>query len=352
MEIISSRGHLFSLEIPRFCAAYIIFYGHFVHFYMYYGIEEEKGLFFDLLSPFGSLAVPFFFMLSGVVFCHGYGKKINNGEISPLVFAIRRFARLYPLHILTLLIVTFFQFLVFAKTGEYFIYEFNDTFHFILNLFFASHWGFQQGSNFNSPVWSVSHEVIIYFLFFVSIFFMRGIMSFRSSLLLIFSILTVLRILLFDAFLIKSIWLFFLGSVIYIVVTYFSQKSNKFYLFVSYSIIVLLLWNLSSELIRLGLPFGFIGPTLIVFLLLLERFVELRKMTHFNYVARLLGNLTYSTYLMHFPIQLLMVTFSLYVIEVNLISNLTLFAYIILVLLISRIVYLKFETPAKKKILR
>jgi peptidoglycan/LPS O-acetylase OafA/YrhL len=50
--------------------------------------------------------------------------------------------------------------------GAYFVYPLNDAYHFILNLFFASAWGLEKGFSFNAPIWSVSVEVLLYAVFF------------------------------------------------------------------------------------------------------------------------------------------------------------------------------------------
>ena len=41
----------------------------------------------------------------------------------------------------------------------------NDWYHFILHLFFASDWGFQNNLSFNAPIWFMS--TLIQFLFFL-----------------------------------------------------------------------------------------------------------------------------------------------------------------------------------------
>jgi peptidoglycan/LPS O-acetylase OafA/YrhL len=81
-------------------------------------------------------------------------------------FAMLRFSRLYPLHLATLLIVLALQWLYSARYGQTFVYLFNDAAHFVMNLFFANWWGFQSGESFNGPSWSVSAEVLIYIVFF------------------------------------------------------------------------------------------------------------------------------------------------------------------------------------------
>lgn len=52
----------------------------------------------------GQLAVDFFFALSGFVIVHAYGEQLTSGA-ERVRFLIRRFGRLYPLHLATLLLV-------------------------------------------------------------------------------------------------------------------------------------------------------------------------------------------------------------------------------------------------------
>lgn len=55
------------------------------------------------LTPGRYLAVDFFFVLSGYVLAHAYGRALADG-LSPLAFMRMRFARLYPLYLLGLLL--------------------------------------------------------------------------------------------------------------------------------------------------------------------------------------------------------------------------------------------------------
>jgi peptidoglycan/LPS O-acetylase OafA/YrhL len=121
---------------------------------------------YALLWPFydyGGVAVQAFWVLSGVVFAVTYCRE--DVRFSLRDFAIRRFSRLYPLHLATLLLVAAIQALSFAVFGTHQVYENNDAYHFVLQLFFASSWGFQVGDSFNGPIWSVSVEIIAYAMF-------------------------------------------------------------------------------------------------------------------------------------------------------------------------------------------
>lgn len=78
-----------------------------------------------------------------------------------------RFSRLYPLHVATLIAVAGLQILFRAGHGGVdFAFAPNDWWHFGLHLAFASNWGFESGLTFNGPIWSVSREVVIYAVFF------------------------------------------------------------------------------------------------------------------------------------------------------------------------------------------
>lgn len=112
----------------------------------------------------GELAVPLFWILSGFVFAIAYG-RFGKG-LSLWQFWLRRFARLYPLHFLTLLIVAGLQAVSMGVFGAWQVYGNNDLPHFLLHLFFASNW-FTMESSFNGPIWSVSIEELIYFVFLI-----------------------------------------------------------------------------------------------------------------------------------------------------------------------------------------
>ncbi len=58
------------------------------------------------LPPFAniSLWVDFFFVLSGFVIAHAYLDRLRTG-LGLGTFMVRRFARLYPLHLFTLILV-------------------------------------------------------------------------------------------------------------------------------------------------------------------------------------------------------------------------------------------------------
>jgi peptidoglycan/LPS O-acetylase OafA/YrhL len=163
---------LIGLELLRFLAALGVLVWHYQHFmFVGHGGEWDPNRlpFRWLFAPFyayGYSGVELFWCISGFIFTWKYGPVISRAGLSFGWFAWLRFSRLYPLHLATLLIVAVLQQLYFAHYGQTFVYLYNDVRHFILNLFFANWWGFQSGESFNGPSWSISAEVLIYGLFF------------------------------------------------------------------------------------------------------------------------------------------------------------------------------------------
>jgi len=168
-----SRPRLYSLDALRGLAALGVVLWHWQHFFskgmgLPYRIESLP--FFGALFPFyrfGWLAVFLFFSLSGFVFFWLYARGLRERTIPARTFFVFRFARLYPLHAVTLLAVLAGQTLFRHRNGFDFVYVHNDLRHFILNLFMASSWGLEKGWSFNGPFWSVSVEVFLYAVFFL-----------------------------------------------------------------------------------------------------------------------------------------------------------------------------------------
>jgi len=149
---------------------------HYKHFYfsapgaLASDFDPSTQPFYSFLKIFynmGYNAVQLFFVISGFVFFFVYYKSLCDQKLSGFHYFVVRFSRLYPLHAATLLIVALGQWNSIRVTGQFTVYPYNDFYHFVLQLFFASHWGLQLGESFNGPVWSLSLEVVVYFVFYV-----------------------------------------------------------------------------------------------------------------------------------------------------------------------------------------
>jgi peptidoglycan/LPS O-acetylase OafA/YrhL len=165
--------YLYALDLIRVIAAYVVVLSHWNVLFWdpLTGSNTDLSIlpFAPYLYPFyhsGSKAVDLFFLLSGFVFFWLYRQRISSKDISISEFARVRFARLYPLHLATLLIVGAGQWALVKNWGFSYLQTKNDLPHFALNVFFASSWGLEVGPSFNTPIWSVSVEVLIYTVFF------------------------------------------------------------------------------------------------------------------------------------------------------------------------------------------
>ena len=119
----------------------------------------------NILWPFytmGYYAVQLFWTISGFVFSAVYGNNIR----STASFIIARFARLYPLHFITLIVVTLLEFISIGLTGTTQVFGNFDKYHFVLNLMMVPY--FPGGYSFNGPVWSIIVELVIYVAFWLS----------------------------------------------------------------------------------------------------------------------------------------------------------------------------------------
>lgn len=175
-----------SLTSLRFVAAAWVVVFHFKEFF--------KGTALDT-SPFanyGFLGVDFFFVLSGFVLAHVYWPKLQAGRFDYWNFLVRRVGRVYPLHVLTLA-VTLALSIVAAKVGVIYT-EWNLGEWMTLpkgeilrglfaHLTMIHAWGSTKGLLFNLPSWSISAEWFAYLLFPVFALFMQPLLRWPSVLL-------------------------------------------------------------------------------------------------------------------------------------------------------------------------
>lgn len=124
------------------------------------------------LAEVGYLFVDFFFVLSGFVMTHAYAARIADG-LGFRTFLVRRLARLYPLHLLTLLLWGGYVLAKIAAAAALELQD-EDPLHgqtvasFAANLLLLHAAGATDGLTWNYPSWSVSAETAAYLLFFAA----------------------------------------------------------------------------------------------------------------------------------------------------------------------------------------
>jgi peptidoglycan/LPS O-acetylase OafA/YrhL len=340
--------------VLRFICALAILLWHYQHFFFNGTYDDAHALairpgfpFYSVLKlayEHGAEAVQLFWMISGFIFYRQYADSIGFRHVGVYDFSVRRFSRLYPLHMATLLLVAALQIVYSHGHGMPFIYPQNSTSDFALQTIFASNWFSWQTYSFNGPIWSVSVEILIYALFFFVVRFM-GSAAWTS---LIASGLALLAI---------SRWAPDVAISIQVPVC-------AFYFFAGGTI-----QRISG--FRMALPLSILGGVAAVAALCVmdgheyQVVVTLAGMFCFLLMAALvgdtkaarplirkftfLGNATYSSYLIHFPIQIAIVlAVDAAAVDRSLFFNpLALVLYLALVITLALAVHRWFEVPAQ-----
>jgi len=124
--------------------------------------EDASG--FSLIER-SRLAVDFFFILSGFVLAHVYGKQVRSGSYSHRRFLIARFARIYPAHIAMLAFMGGLAILA-MMLGQSFQADLYTVSGWLSAAALIHSW-FPAGlpNEWNGPSWSLSAEWGAYLLF-------------------------------------------------------------------------------------------------------------------------------------------------------------------------------------------
>ena len=339
---------LLGLEILRFCCALAVVLNHYKFFAESAGAGALDFAHYPL-SPFlaplyqwGQLGLQLFWMISGFVFVWKYGEVIAGHAISARKFLWLRLSRLYPLHFVTLLLVGALQPVHVLLTGHSFVYGPNDGVQFALNLAMATQWGLIAPQTFNGPFWSVSAEVLIYAVFFGVVW------RFGSS--IVVCALAMLAatglVMLADLPAAFCAMMFFAGGITALLFAEHGRSPRA--VVIAFVMLMAALAAISATLMS-GVTLSprmlpmWVAPPLMFLMAcdgkLLDRFAR---------PIEAAGNLTYSTYLCHFPMQLaLAIAVAVFEIELPLSSPAFLAVYLGAVLIVGRLVFVAFERPAQ-----
>ena len=344
----NNKQTLYGIEILRFISAFAILVWHYQHFYFLNKTQFiiENQPFYQNLKFFytyGFQGVNFFWCVSGFIFYWKYSSIMKT--INAKTFFLLRFARLYPLHFLTLILVSFLQLIYFSTEGNFFLDLNNNFFHFFLQVFMASYWGFEEGHSFNSPIWSISLEILVYFLFY---FLVKNFSSSNIANILMILICLGMKIIyeynahaFFDCAL-----FFFVGGFIALNLNIF-KKLRYLKILSSLAVVIALIISLENNLTDIN-NFTYIFQ-LFSYPLILLIFFDLKfKNDNLKKISNILGNLTYSSYLLHLPTQILIII----LLPKNLIldyayNNFFFISYMLFVLVISFFSYKYFENPMR-----
>jgi peptidoglycan/LPS O-acetylase OafA/YrhL len=348
------------LDILRGLASLAVVLGHYQHFYVIapgklaHGFTKSSLPLYSLFWPFyehAAMAVHMFYVLSGFVFYFIYCDAIRNKKVSAYNFAILRFSRLYPLHFITLIFVTIMQIAALSSMGNFFIFQINDVRHFLLNLFFAQNWGLEYGLSFNGPTWSVSVEILLYAVFF-ALAFAAG-RSVAAAFAAMLSGLFMSKLLYgygygsFSA-IGYGLFCFFAGGICFLAWERFRCRSGPLPLLVGLMTLALSAVGFSytrtaHNTLSDAFLYGGCFPSVVFLLAAIQ---SIRHNTGRS--LKVIGDITYATYLLHFPIQLVVVyVAACYGIMISYGDPSTLLIFLSGVIALSVLTYYFFERPAQ-----
>lgn len=301
------KQKLLGLEGLRFAAAFAVLLWHYQHF-AYLGLHPLKmpagslvwHSWLGVVYKHGYLGVHVFWGISGFIFFWRYSQAIAHRQVSAWAFFVRRFSRLYPLHLLTLVLIAVLQGIYFSGYGMFFVDKHNDTRHFLLHVFMASNWGLEKGYSFNSSIWSVSVELLVYVMFFVLCLHVR-----RQAWVVLFMIALSLCLRRYIKWypVIECALFFYLGALSALLYDRFPLRSGK--RLISCIILLVLCAGLNwytASFWDLRIRYRLFVPVVL--------YVLAHPWFSPGWVATLLtrtGALTYGMYLIHFPLQLMIV---------------------------------------------
>lgn len=352
-EKVQTIKHFLAIDVFRGIAAIVILIWHYQNFLWKPGTTETDGLidvdrtiqpYYDSLMPIytnGYWAVQAFWVISGFVFAYVYCNKKTKG----IDFANARFSRLYPLHFITLIFITCLQSMSLKELGYYQMVNSNSAAGFSQHLLFISAWGFPSGGGFNGPIWSVSVEIAIYILFF-----------FLARRLFIFGLLFPLFIVVVTWGMIHAdgpVWnfalcayFFFIGAILYYWLVKFNH--NIFMMLVPIIISAGYFYYLIVNGFQNHMRFYDVSVFLFVSVVLAIGWLDFWRKTHvvlkpFKWV----GDLTYSTYLWHFPIQvMILIIFAYFGFNQEMFTHKrAMVIWLIAMIIIGRLSFLYIEKP-------
>ncbi len=339
---------LLGLELLRFLTAFAILLFHYRQFAFVGG--REVGLVQDQLPIYwlfgplyqsGPYAVRIFWCISGFIFFWKYRDAVGGRLLDGWRFFVLRFSRLYPLHLVTLLFVAALQPLYFKLTGSFFVYENNDALHFLLQLLMASNATTQEALSFNGPIWSISVEVLVYFFFFVMLLATR---SWLLNLVVIAFSLTI------PGQIADCFAFFYAGGLAAIARQHVTSRPLTVEGASWLALGVFLLcgyWLTNGRLESIGLLVMLICTPMLLYSLSREMVLPARL----QQIVEAAGNMTYSSYLLQFPIQLaMMLGFALIRAPAPIYDNAFFGLYVGTTLLASYLSYRYFEAPAQRLI--
>ena len=350
---------LLGLELMRFVCALSVLLWHYQHFYVVgpatSALAHDHAVqpLASWLAPFyghGWLGVQAFWALSGFIFFWKYGQAVADGKVAAGRFAWLRFSRLYPLHLVTLLamlpLIAWYR----AQAGQDYVYTHNDVAHFVLQLFLASDWAGRSEWSFNGPIWSISIEVLAYAVFF-ALSRLGWVRPWQIGT-VIAATGAVYALKLTPHPLVLCLFFFYLGGLTHAVWRGLQACPLKRQRLVQLGMVGALVLGTALAATGVLRPMFYVALLSPVAMLALLAWVQPRS-ERLAQALTTLGHTTYASYLLHFPLQLLVANLSgADPSRLPLHSPWWLLGYLVLTFVLAALTYRWLEAPAQDALRR
>jgi peptidoglycan/LPS O-acetylase OafA/YrhL len=312
----------------------------------------------------GPIAVGYFYVLSGFIMAIAYyqPEKKNQNTINKKKYWIARFARIYPIYLLALLLIVAAKFKALAENWL----------ELPLHLTLLQSWIPGYPITLNTPGWSLSVEAFFYLCF---PFLLIWAYKLGTKSLAIFTVflwlatqVTLLTLLNSSEYAPKSLLhdfiyynpLMHLNSFLagFLCGIYLKnnpatkRKSNILWLMISFALIFLLIWarpHLENFLgIKLAFTNGLLAPAFLFFIVVLARHKGfITKIFSYSWLI-LLGDASYSLYILQKPVHGIYDKIIMQRIPLSEITHFYIFLFMLIVISILSYKYL--ETPMRRAI--
>jgi peptidoglycan/LPS O-acetylase OafA/YrhL len=344
---------LLGLEIVRFVSAVAVLFWHYQNLWStQYGktgfVREAQPLYhyFSLFYQFGLYGVQVFWSISGYIFFWKYREAVSARRVSGKTFFLLRFSRLYPLHFATLVLVAALQMIYVRLRGSPFVYGNDDLYHFALQLIMASNWSLNAVSSFNGPIWSISIEVLVYVLFFVVLRYLGASLLYCAGIIIAAAAAYVLS---HHSPVFQCVVCFYVGGVTATLAgAPAARKHGNFLRILSIAILIAVpvagkvfdLFQLKQ--VDQAVTIGYIA------VLLYFMAEHCAVPASLSPAVQIAGNMTYSSYLIHYPVQLcIAIVCAAAGWSIPKESLVFFLAYMAAILLLAAIVFRYFEMPCQ-----
>ena len=274
--------------------------------FFHYEINYFKG---------GYLGVDIFFVISGYLMSLILDVKIDKKNI--VNFYIKRIKRILPALIFIILITLIFGFFLlgtanYERLGKSSI----SSLLFLSNFFFWREWGYFDLNSLSKPLlhtWSLSVEMQFYFIFPVILFVLNNIfkkIEIIFKLIFLFSIAILITEIFVETKKVATFYLmpfrlseFLIGSIGYYCEKKYNNKLNNSYIFIFALIIILICFlNFDKDTRFPGIS-SFLPCFMAIIIILNKDNYLANKILKSNFLI-FLGNISYSLYLVHWPVYI------------------------------------------------